>query len=66
MMKPYLQIGSRKVGPGYPVYIIAEMSANHNQRIDDAIKIIHAAKEAGADAVKLQTYTADTITITLA
>lgn len=46
-----------------PVFIIAEMSANHGQDYDQAVKIIHAAKEAGADAVKLQTYTPDTITI---
>src|SRR5207253_2104308 len=49
-------------GPGHSVYIIAELSANHNQDYDQAVKIIHAAKDAGADAVKLQTYTADTIT----
>jgi pseudaminic acid synthase len=51
------------VGNGYPVYIVAELSANHNQNFDQAVKILHAAKEAGADAVKLQTYTADTITL---
>jgi len=56
-------IGNRKIGPGEPVYIIAELSANHNQSFEQAVNIIHAAKEAGADAVKLQTYTADTITI---
>ncbi len=57
------EISGRKVGPGYPVYIIAELSANHNQDFEQAVRIIHAAKEAGADAVKLQTYTADTITL---
>lgn len=56
-------IGSRTVGPGNRTYIIAELSANHNQDFDQAVKIIHAAKDAGADAVKLQTYTPDTITI---
>ncbi len=56
-------IGNRKIGPGEPVYIIAELSANHNQSFEQAVNIIHAAKEAGAEAVKLQTYTADTITI---
>ena len=45
------------------VYIVAEMSANHNQNFDRAVQIIRAAKDAGADAVKLQTYTADTLTI---
>lgn len=45
------------------MYVIAELSANHNQDFERAVRLIHAAKEAGADAVKLQTYTADTITI---
>ena len=58
-----ITINDRKIGKGHPVYIIAEMSANHNQHFDQAVKIIEAAKEAGADAVKLQTYTPDTITI---
>lgn len=56
-------IGNRTIGPGNPAYVIAELSANHNQDFDQAVKIIQAAKEAGADAVKLQTYTPDTITI---
>ncbi len=62
-MNPFIIINQRKIGCGEPVYIIAEMSANHNQDFDKAVKIIEAAKEAGADAVKLQTYTPDTITI---
>jgi pseudaminic acid synthase len=57
-----IRIGNREVGTGAPVYIVAEMSANHNQNLDQAFRIVHAAKEAGADAIKLQTYTADTIT----
>ncbi|MEZ6092839.1 MAG: N-acetylneuraminate synthase family protein [Pirellulaceae bacterium] len=57
------QIGSRNIGDGCPVYVIAEISANHNQAYERAEELIHAAKEAGADAVKLQTYRADTITI---
>ena len=60
---PYIQIGSRKIGEGFPVYIIAELSANHRQDFSEAEKLVRAAKEAGADAVKLQTYTADTLTI---
>lgn len=58
-----ITIGSRQIGDGHPAYIIAEMSANHAGDIDNAKKIIRAAKEAGADCVKLQTYTPDTITI---
>jgi len=58
-----MQIGQRHIGPGNPVYVVAEMSANHSQDFDQAVQIIHAAKEAGADAIKLQTYTPDTITI---
>lgn len=56
-------IAGRPIGPGHPVYIIAELSANHNQDFQRAVRLVHAAKEAGADAVKLQTYTADTLTI---
>ncbi len=62
-MTPALTINHRPVGSGHPVYIIAEMSANHHQNFDQAVKIIEAAKAAGADAVKLQTYTPETITI---
>jgi pseudaminic acid synthase len=58
-----LNIGSKKIGNGYSIFIIAEMSANHLQKFDNAVKLIKAAKEAGADAIKLQTYTPDTITI---
>lgn len=58
-----IEINGRTIGTGYPVYIIAEMSANHNQDFDQAVAIVRAAKKAGADAVKLQTYTPDTLTI---
>jgi len=58
-----LQINQRIVGAGQPVYVIAEISANHNHEFEQAAKIVRAAADAGADAVKLQTYTADTITL---
>jgi pseudaminic acid synthase len=58
-----ISIGNRKIGTGEPTFVIAEMSANHNQNYDDAVRIIRAAKECGADAIKLQTYTPDTLTI---
>ena len=59
----YIEINGRKIGPGFPVYIVAELSANHHQQFTEAVKLIKAAKDAGADAIKLQTFTPDTITI---
>lgn len=56
-------INNRKIGNGQSTYIIAELSANHNQIYDNAVKLIDAAHKAGADAIKLQTYKPDTITI---
>lgn len=58
-----IRLGSRTVGEGHPVFVIAEVSANHRQNIDVAKDIIRAAAKAGADAIKLQTYTADTMTL---
>ena len=58
-----ITIRGRRIGRGEPAYIIAEMSANHAGSIQHAKEIIHAAKEAGADCIKIQTYTADTMTI---
>ena len=58
-----MKIRNREIGTGHPVYIIAEMSANHAGDLQRAKEIIHAAKNAGADCIKIQTYTPDTITI---
>ena len=58
-----IQIGDRWIGPDHPPLVIAEMSGNHNQSLDRALEIVDAAAEAGAHALKLQTYTADTITL---
>ena len=62
-MNAHISIDGRKIGTDYAPYIIAEMSANHNGSIENAFKIIEQAKRCGADAVKLQTDTADTITL---
>lgn len=58
-----VMLGNKIIGENAPAFIIAEMSANHNMEYSRAEAILHAAKEAGVDAVKLQTYTADTITL---
>lgn len=58
-----ITIGNRKIGEGHPAYLIAEMSANHAGSIERAKEIIHRAKESGADCIKIQTYTPDTLTI---
>ncbi|MCB1509488.1 MAG: pseudaminic acid synthase [Hyphomicrobiaceae bacterium] len=63
MTTPTITIAGRRIGADAPPYIIAEVSANHNGRIEAALELITIAKKSGADAVKLQTYTADTITI---
>ena len=62
-MNKYITIDGRAIGADYPPYIIAEMSANHNGDVNKAFEIICQAKRMGADAVKIQTYTADTLTL---
>ena len=64
-MSKSFEINGRRIGLTESPYIIAEMSANHNGKIENAYKIIEMAKRAGADAVKLQSYTPDTITINM-
>jgi len=63
MSRPFFNIGTRQIGPQLPTYIIAELSCNHNQDLQKAIDLVRLAAESGADAVKLQTYRPDTITI---
>ena len=58
-----IRIGDRQVGLGHAPFVIAEMSGNHNQSIDRAMELVEAAAATGAHAIKLQTYTADTMTI---
>src|SRR5438876_5265542 len=58
-----VRIGERRVGPGHSPYVIAEISANHGQDLEVAFDLVRVAQSCGADAIKLQTYTPDTMTI---
>ncbi|MGE6462040.1 pseudaminic acid synthase [Pseudoalteromonas tetraodonis] len=62
-MNEFITIDGKKIGPDFPPYIIAELSANHNGDINRAFEILEMAKRCGADAIKIQTYTQDTLTI---
>ena len=62
-MNHRIKIKNHLIGAGHPAYVVAEMSANHNQKFEEAAKIVEIAKHVGADAIKLQTYTPDTLTI---
>ncbi|QOV10521.1 pseudaminic acid synthase [Viridibacillus arvi] len=62
-MKDFIEIKGRKIGKCYKPFIIAEMSGNHNQSLDRALKIVESAAEAGVDAIKIQTYTPETMTL---
>jgi pseudaminic acid synthase len=61
--EPHIRIGQREIGPGRPVYVVAEMSANHGQDLHQARQLLCFARDAGADAVKLQTYDPDRLTL---
>lgn len=63
MTDKFITINGRKIGPKYKPYIIAELSANHNGKIEKALEAIEVAAECGVDAIKIQSYTADTMTI---
>ncbi|MDL0434106.1 N-acetylneuraminate synthase family protein, partial [Marinobacter sp. TBZ242] len=63
MTLPFIEIDGRRIAADQPPYVIAEVSANHNGKLETALRIIEEAKKAGADAVKLQTYRPDTITL---
>ncbi len=65
MFKSTFSIGNNVIGKNHPCFIIAEISANHNQKIETSIRLLEAVKKSGADAVKLQTYTPDTLTINI-
>mgnify|MGYP001615640974 FL=1 len=60
-----ISIGSRKIGAGEPPFVIAEMSGNHNQSLERGLEIVEVAAKAGAHALKIQTYTPDTMTLDL-
>ena len=63
--KKDIQVGNTTIGSNHPPFIIAEMSGNHNKSLKRALKIVEEAKKCGANAIKLQTYTPDTITLNI-
>ena len=65
-MSSVIHIGQRAIGANHAPFIIAEMSGNHNQSLDRALEIVDFAAKSGVDAIKIQTYTADTMTLDIA
>lgn len=65
-MASAITLANRQIGQQHPPFIVAEMSGNHNQSLDRALAIVDAAAKAGAEGLKIQTYTADTMTLDLA
>ncbi len=59
----HIEINDRSIGPGYPTYVAVEMSSTHNQNYDQTVELVKAAKEAGADAINLQTANPDALTL---
>ncbi|MFB6357019.1 MAG: pseudaminic acid synthase [bacterium] len=64
-MPQEIELNNRKIGDNHPIYFVAEMSANHNQDLDRALEIVEAASEAGADAIKIQTYKPGNMTLNM-
>ena len=63
MSAPFIEIAGRKIGVDHPPYVICELSGNHNGSLDRCLEMVDAAADTGCDAIKIQTYTADTITL---
>ena len=63
MSAPFIEIAGRKIGADYPPYVICELSGNHNGSLERCLSMVDAAADTGCDAIKIQTYTADTLSL---